>query len=198
MGIYPLTEDFGAEFSWIREQAEWVSQYKESIQAKLLEEVAPPRKPAVGRIHLARITGIIHDPEPDGKPKYKAISIDTAGLDVGSEARITVPKESAAYDDTTTYVAPITRPVPDTHNVEDAELEADGGGPAGLGELCFIVLDQDLSKPPVIFHGLMLWEAAKTRLCPSVPGTPQPAQPLPGSIGEQIAEVQEEQRRSWG
>ena len=196
-GLSPFSEEFKNLLNEMAREVHSFHDIHEDLLAKLLEIEVAVEASSSTRIHLARITAITHEPDPDGKPKYKAISIDTSRLDTGNEGRLTVPKDSSeggAYDDDTTYVTPLTRPVPPTHNVEDAELD---GSPAGLGELCFIVIDQDDAKPSVIFHGLMLWESAKTQLCPSVPGQALSG-PLPGSIGEQIAEVLEEQRRSWG
>ena len=200
----PFAASTQAILNEIGEAAGRFEEIEEQIN-RIIRHTAPLVRPVGSqRIHLSRITGIIHDPDPDGIPKYKAISIETSGLDVGDDSRITVPKDSSsggAYDSNldTSYVTPLTRPVPDTHNVEDA-IAGSGGGPAGLGELCFIVIDSDNNDPPGMFHGLMLWEAAKTQLCPSVPGAQGKgvSQPLPGSLEERLADHHEDQRRSWG
>ena len=174
---------------------------RESVEAKLLEvlDVAVPPPPVSTRVHLARITGINHDvPLPNSPPTYKAISIDTANAVGGG--RFTVPEGSSAYDNqspsiASAWVSPITRPVSiPPMSVDDASL---AGGPASLGDLCFIVVDRDDADPPNEPRGLFLWETARTLPCPASPNPSPVGSQLPGGLADQIESVLDEQARSW-
>jgi len=133
------------------------------------------------RVYLARIT------DTDGltiNASYKAQAIDTFGLPPGDTSRITVPKDTAVYDGPGGHVAPITRPVRDA--IDKRTLSA-SGGPAGLGDLCLIVVDVFPAPTPqdsdVFFHALFAWEEIDDAPCPSAIAT----KIHPDPIGEAMA-----------
>ena len=203
MGIMPWTDYAKERDRFNQEHIDFMAQFQESIQEKLLEEI-PPTRPVVsraGRIHLSRIYGVFHEEIEDGIPLYKAVSINTRDNEDQS-TWLTVPQSPKDFANTTSasgYVEPLTRPVMvPPLAVEDAD--GPGGGPAGRGELCLIVIDQFASvkgEPPVQVHSLMLWENITTRLCPGIEESVSlPANVTPGSIFEQMEDVIEEQRRS--
>jgi len=150
------------------------------------------------RIHIARITGV-NPKDENGTPTvtgfnatYKAISIatydtppaedDKGNPDPENDTRITVPKDVAQYDiqdtfEPTAWVDPITRPVGDPDKIP---LRINSG-PAGLGDLCFIVIDTIPSNgpiPPITFHALMAWEKIDSSPCSSASSSALPPDPL--------------------
>ena len=216
----PFGQDQSDQMAYVMEMSQWVERFREDIEAKLLEVQVPTKTVASStRIHLSRITEVNHFPDPESPPTYKAKSIDT--WDAVAEGRITVPQDSSVppppafgnFDNPATdfdpaWVTPLTRPVTSPpFGLEDADIT---GGPASVGELCFIVIDQTIPVPPPgggdpppvqLLFGLMLWEEAKTTLCPSDPSgggpPPLPSMDGPGTVGELIRDVMDEQRRSW-